>query len=233
MRLRRVWKPSNWWPDCMSLRSILRSLRTAGRGVLVGLPQAAEASDPFDLFDAWLRAAADAGIIEPTAMTLATATADGEPSARIVLLKEHGPAGFVFYTNYQSRKARDLSDNPRAALVFYWPVLARQVCVEGRVERVSREESERYFATRGRGSQLGAWASRQSEPLERRDELLTRFEEEKRRFDGHDVECPPFWGGYRLIPLRIQFWQGRADRLHDRVVFEPRDGGWAGRRLNP
>ena len=217
----------------MSLRTFLRSVWTAGRGVLVGLPDATEASDPFQLFDVWLKAAHESGMIEPTAMTLATAAADGEPSARIVLLKEHGATGFVFYTNFGSRKARDLDENSRASLVFYWPVLVRQVCVQGHVERLGREESERYFATRARGSQLGAWASRQSDALESRDELLERLAEVKKRFEGRDVECPPFWGGYRLIPSSIQFWQGRADRLHDRMVFERDSGGWTARRLNP
>ena len=217
----------------MSLRSILRSLWTAGRGVLVGLPEATETSDPLELFGAWLKAAEESGIIEPTAMTLATASVDGAPSARTVLLKAFGEDGFVFYTNYGSRKAGQLEENDQAALVFYWSVLARQVSIEGRVERVSQETSAAYFATRARGSQLGAWASRQSEPLVSRDELLTRYEAEKKRFDGRDVECPPFWGGYRLIPRRIQFWQGRADRLHDRVLFERTDQGWESTRLNP
>jgi pyridoxamine 5'-phosphate oxidase len=217
----------------MSLRSILRSIWTAGRGVLVGLPEATETSDPFELFGAWLEAAEASGIIEPTAMTLATATADGIPSARTVLLKAFDEEGFVFYTNYGSRKASQLAENDQASLVFYWPVLARQVCIDGRVERISRETSAAYFATRARGSQLGAWASRQSEPLESRDELLRQYDEQKRRFEGRDVECPPFWGGYVLIPKRIQFWQGRADRLHDRVLFERGDDGWKATRLSP
>ncbi len=217
----------------MSLHSILRTLWTAGRGTLVGLPEATEDADPFELFGAWLDAAKGSGIIEPTAMTLATVDAERSPSARTVLLKGFDESGFVFFTNYESRKSADLAENDRAALVFYWPVLLRQVCVEGRVSRVTREESEAYFATRPRGSQLGAWASSQSRSLESRAELLAQFEEMEERFRGREVECPPFWGGFRLVPRRMQFWQGRADRLHDRIRFDLEGSRWVATRLNP
>jgi pyridoxamine 5'-phosphate oxidase len=217
----------------MSFRSFLRSIRTAGRGVLVGLPEAATDSNPFELFGVWLAAARESGMIEPTAMTLATATADGAPSARMVLLKGFDERGFVFYTNYESRKAIEISENDRVSLVFYWPVLLRQVTVEGQVQKVSREESAAYFATRSRGSQLGAWASHQSRPLGSREELVACVEEMKERFRDRDVELPPFWGGYRVVPQRIHFWQGRSDRLHDRIMFERDGDGWVGTRLNP
>lgn len=197
------------------------------------MPEATKDADPVELFGAWLAAARESGMIEPTAMTLATVSGEGAPSARTVLLKAFDERGFVFYTNYESRKAEQLAGNDRAALVFYWPALARQVCVEGRVATISREESEEYFAARPRGSQLGAWASRQSRPLESRDELVARFEEERKRFSDREVDCPPFWGGYRLVPQRIQFWQGRADRLHDRILFERSGGTWKATRLNP
>jgi pyridoxamine 5'-phosphate oxidase len=189
------------------------------------------ASDPFDQFREWLDAAQEAGVPLADAMALATATVDGAPSARFVLLRALD-TGFVFFTNYGSRKGRELEANPRAALVFHWQPLGRQIRAEGPVEAVSPAESAEYFATRPRGAQLGAWASAQSEPIPGRAEL----EKELARIAGEypgDVPVPPFWGGFRLVPERIEFWQHRDDRLHDRFVYEREDEGWRIRRLAP
>jgi pyridoxamine 5'-phosphate oxidase len=218
----------------VTLFSRLRLLFTFGRGVVRGLPEATTDADPIELFRAWWSAAERAGVLLPEAMALATATPDGRPSVRMVLLKGLEERGCVFYTNYGSRKAHDLEANPFAALCLHWAVLQRQIRVSGRVERVSHEESESYFRTRSRGSKLGAWASRQSEPLPSRAELEERVRRYEARFTEGDVPLPSFWGGYRLVPDRIEFWQGRADRLHDRIVFERTEGrGWSARRLYP
>lgn len=218
----------------MSLVARLRTLWTFGRGVALGLPDPAPGADPFALFDEWFRAAREAGLFLPEAMTLATADRDGRPSARMVLLKGVDADGFTFFTNYESRKARQLDGNPHAALVFHWAVLERQVRVEGTVERLDAERSAAYFRTRGRGSQLGAWASRQSHPLEARADLEARYREVEARFEGQDVPLPPFWGGYRVRPRRIEFWQGRMSRMHDRWCFtRPDEGDWRTERLYP
>ncbi|MDH5761096.1 MAG: pyridoxamine 5'-phosphate oxidase [Gemmatimonadota bacterium] len=217
----------------MSVKSVLRALITMGRGVVKGIPEATAGRDPLDLFHEWFRAAAESGIFLPEAMALATASPDGAPSVRMVLLKGADADGFVFYTNYGSRKATELEDNPRASLCFHWAVLERQVRVEGTVERVSREESEAYFRTRARRSRLGAWASDQSRPLGERADLARRLRDTTERFAGDDVPLPDFWGGYRLRPHTIEFWQGKADRLHDRLVFEHTDHGWETHRLYP
>jgi pyridoxamine 5'-phosphate oxidase len=216
----------------MSLKSSLKTVLTLGQGVAVGLPDAAADADPIELFQVWFEAASESGILMPEAMTLATATPDGVPSARMVLLKGVDPSGFVFFTNYGSQKASELDANPRAALCFHWAVLQRQVRVTGTVARVTEEESAAYFATRGRGSQLGAWASRQSRVLERRAELEERVREVDAEHAG-EVPRPPFWGGYRVTPERIEFWQGRADRLHDRLRFQRDGDGWSTERLYP
>jgi len=172
-------------------------------------------------------------LLLPEAMNLATVNSEGMPSARLVLMKSFGDDGFVFYTNYESRKARDLEANPQAALTFHWRILQRQVRVEGRVSRTSESESEAYFRTRARGSQLGAWASVQSSPLADRDELVARMKARRAEFHGRDIPLPPFWGGYRLHVERFEFWQGRLDRLHDRLEYV-RDGqSWTMRRLSP
>jgi pyridoxamine 5'-phosphate oxidase len=192
-----------------------------------------EATDPFELFGSWFAAAAAAEILLPEAVTLATATPDGVPSARMVLLKGVDERGFVFYTNYESSKARDLDANPRAALCFHWPSLQRQVRVSGSVQRVGEEESRAYFATRPRGSRIGAWASQQSRTLLDREELTARVREYEERFAGGEVPLPPFWGGYLVVPERIEFWQGRTNRLHDRLVFTRARGGWTTERLYP
>ena len=216
----------------MSLKSSIKTLVTLGKGVARGLPEAADDRDPIELFVDWYDAAEESGILLAESCALATATADGAPSARMVLLKDVDARGFVFYTNYTSRKAAEMDENPRAALCFHWPVLERQVRVAGSVARISQEESAAYFATRPRGSRIGAWASRQSSPLPDRATLLGRVDKYKARYPD-DVPLPPFWGGYRLVPERIEFWQGKADRLHERLAFTREGEGWAAVRLYP
>jgi pyridoxamine 5'-phosphate oxidase len=190
--------------------------------------------DPLHLFQRWLDEAIAAGIHLPEAMTLATSTPEGKPSARLVLLKGADERGFVFYTNYNSMKARELDVNPQAALVFYWPQLERQVRVEGKVERTSTDESDAYFKTRPRESQIGALASPQSEVIPSRDMLQQRVRELEELYRDREVERPAHWGGYRLQPERIEFWKGRPGRLHDRILYErQKDGSWHRFRLAP
>jgi len=189
--------------------------------------------DPLEQFEHWFAEAKRAGVEVPEAMTLATADAEGAPSARMVLLKGVGEDGFVFYTGYGSRKSEELEQNPRAALVFYWRPLGRQVRVEGSVERVSESESAAYFATRPRGSQLAAWASQQSRPLGSREELERRYAELEREYEGREVPLPPHWGGYRLRPEAIEFWEHRENRLHDRIRYTRAREGWKVERLSP
>jgi pyridoxamine 5'-phosphate oxidase len=201
-----------------------------------GLSEGELAADPIEQFRLWLDQAMAADPQEFTTMTLATADREGRPSARIVLLKGVDERGFVFYTNYESRKGRELLENPRAALVFYWAALDRQVRVEGPVERTSREESEAYFRSRPLGSRLGAWASPQSERISGREEIERRVEEAGRRFPGGEVPLPDSWGGFRVRPEEIEFWQGRASRLHDRLRYVrplSRDEVWRVERLAP
>ncbi|MEX0837353.1 MAG: pyridoxamine 5'-phosphate oxidase [Gemmatimonadota bacterium] len=190
-------------------------------------------TDPIELFAGWFEAARAAGIELPEAVALATATPDGVPSVRMVLLKGFDDRGFTFFTNYESRKAGELDANPHAALCFHWKELDRQVRVTGEVRRVSEEESREYFVSRPKGSRLGAWASKQSRPLASRTELEGAVEAVRRRFPGGDVPLPPFWGGYRVLPERIEFWQGRSDRLHDRIAFDRTDDRWNAVRLYP
>jgi pyridoxamine 5'-phosphate oxidase len=193
--------------------------------------------DPLAQLERWLAEAVRARAHEPNAMTLATATPDGRPAARVVLLKGVDGRGLSFYTNLESRKAAELSANPRAALVFWWPELERQVRVEGRVERVGDAEADAYYASRPLGSRLGAWASPQSRPLADRAALDARLAEAEARFAGAGPEGPPrppFWGGFRVVPDAFEFWQGRPDRLHDRLAYAPDGrGGWAVTRLAP
>ncbi len=190
-------------------------------------------TDPFALFDIWFAEARAAEVNEPEAMAVATTGADGQPSVRMVLLKAHGREGFVFYTHEQSAKGTDLAENPRAALLFHWKSLRRQIRVEGPVARTSDDEADIYFASRSRDSQLGAWASDQSRPLDCRATFEQRFEEAKRRFEGQDVPRPSGWGGYRVVPDRIEFWTDRPHRLHERRLFTLSDGGWREGLLYP
>ncbi|HEX2294420.1 MAG TPA: pyridoxamine 5'-phosphate oxidase [Actinomycetota bacterium] len=189
--------------------------------------------DPVEQFGRWMDEALREGLLLPNTMTLATASAEGRPSARMVLLKGFDERGFVFYTNYESRKSRELDANPHAALVFYWSRLERQVRIEGRVERVPEEESDAYFVTRPQESRLGAWASRQSAPLASRAELEERVERLAREHAGRDVPRPPQWGGWLVRPEAVEYWQGRPNRLHDRFLYTRRDGGWERARLYP
>jgi pyridoxamine 5'-phosphate oxidase len=199
-----------------------------------GLREEDLAPDPFIQFGVWFDEVAQADIREPNAMTLATATPDGQPSARMVLLKGADARGFNFFTNYESRKGNELTANPRAALVFFWVQLERQVRVEGHVERLSSEESDAYFASRPEGSQLGAWASQQSAVLPGRGPLEARYEELRAQYEGHEAPRPPFWGGYRVVPETVEFWQGRVNRLHDRLRYRRQsDGSWVIERLSP
>lgn len=190
-------------------------------------------ADPFKQFDQWMHIAIEAGEYEPTAMTLATVTPEGWPAARIVLLKHYDERGFVLFTNYDSDKGRQLEAVPRAALVVYWHELERQVRIVGEVEKTSRAEAEAYFARRPRGSQLGAWVSRQSKVIASRDELKQGLATHEAEFAGRDVPCPPHWGGYRVKPVTIEFWQGRQNRLHDRLCYVREGEVWRIERLAP
>jgi len=190
-------------------------------------------ANPFALFDEWLAEARASEPNDPEAMALATAGSDGSPSVRIVLLKGHGPEGFIFYTNDESAKGEQIAGNPRAALLFHWKSLRRQVRVEGLVERVPDRDADAYFATRSRDSQLGAWASDQSRSLENREIFEARYDDARRQFDGQDVPRPPHWGGYRVIPERIEFWVDRPHRLHERRLFVRDGDSWSEGLLYP
>lgn len=197
------------------------------------LSKSSVAPDPIEQFSVWMKEALDAALIEPTAMTVSTVDAEGKPLSRVVLLKGFDAEGFVFFTNYESRKGSDLAANPHASLHFFWPELERQVIISGVAEKVSREQSEAYFASRPLGSRIGAWASKQSSVLADREELEKRVEEIQAKFSDGNVPCPPFWGGFRVKPTRVEFWQGRKSRLHDRIVYERIEGAWSIVRLSP
>lgn len=199
-----------------------------------GLREQDVSPDPVEQFGRWFEQACAAKVREPNAMTLATCGADGAPAARVVLLKDFHAAGFVFYTSYLSDKAKQLADNPRASMVFWWEAMARQVRIDGTVSRATDAEADAYFASRPRGSQLGAWASRQSGVIASHEAMAAAFVEADKRFEGGDVPRPSFWGGFRLRPARFEFWQGQRSRLHDRLCYTRQaDGGWTLKRLGP
>lgn len=225
----------------MSIASIRREYR------LAALTEQDVDADPFRQFDRWFHDAQEAQCLEPNAMTLATSSLDGVPDARLVLLKGVDHGGFVFFTDYRSQKGRTLDANPRAALCFFWPELERQVRINGTVRRISREESNAYFQSRPRGSRVGAWVSQQSSVLPSRDELDARVHAATERFGDGEVPLPDHWGGYRVVPLSLEFWQGRESRLHDRIRYrrshDAKDGAmdaasdtgtnWTRERLSP
>ena len=201
---------------------------------LQGLSKTEVNSNPFVQFQKWFDQALNANILEPNAMTVATTAVEGKPSARMVLLKDFDERGFVFYTNYNSQKGQELAENPQAALVFWWPELERQVRISGRVEKVADVESDRYFYSRPFESRLGAWTSNQSEVIENREVLEKKLEELKQEYQNQDVPRPPHWGGIRVIPTEIEFWQGRSSRLHDRLLYTRNvDDSWKIQRLSP
>ncbi|MGA8029783.1 MAG: pyridoxamine 5'-phosphate oxidase [Bryobacteraceae bacterium] len=214
-------------------RMFLTDLREEYR--LGGLTEQNCETNPIVQFERWMKDAQAADLKEPNAMTLSTATSDGRPSGRVVLLKEVSDIGFVFYTNYHSRKSRELETNPFAALTFYWPELERQVRAEGQVRRVSRQQSEAYFQSRPKGSRLGAWASKQSEVLPDRASLDVKLRAVEAKYaETDDVPVPEFWGGYCLIPETMEFWQGRTNRLHDRLQYRRKgENTWVVERLSP
>jgi pyridoxamine 5'-phosphate oxidase len=200
---------------------------------LAGLAEKDLARDPFRQFDKWFQEAQAAKLGEPNAMILATATRDGRPSARTMLLKAVDGRGFVFFTNYESRKGRELDANPQATLVFPWLEIERQVIVEGTVTKVAREETDAYFHSRPRASQLGAWVSQQSSIIPGRAGLEENFKTVEQKYAGHEVPVPPYWGGWRLAPEMVEFWQGRRSRLHDRLRYRRANDGWTIERLSP
>lgn len=201
---------------------------------LAGLSEAELNSDPIAQFNVWFQQALDADLLEPNAMTIATATPDGKPTARIVLLKGVDQRGFVFYTNYESQKGQQLIANPYAALVFLWDKLERQIRIEGKVVKLDREESAAYFHSRPKASQLGAWASAQSRVIPNREVLEQKLEDLQTQYKDETVPIPEHWGGFRVVPNRIEFWQGRPSRLHDRLVYDLKDDhSWQIQRLSP
>ena len=201
---------------------------------LQGLSETDADPNPFKQFQIWFDQTLAAQLPEPNAMTLATAKSDGKPSARMVLLKNFDERGFVFFTNYRSQKGQELADNPQAALVFWWAELERQVRIEGRVEKVSDQESDEYFHSRPLNSRLGAWVSEQSQVVKSREFLELRLQELKTQYENQDVPRPPHWGGFRVIPTVVEFWQGRPSRLHDRLNYRRLDNGsWLIERLSP
>lgn len=213
-------------------KSTIQNLRQDYRSA--SLLESDVATNPYNQFEKWFKEALNAEVLEPNAMTLATANTNGIPSARIVLLKEFTDEGFVFYTNYESQKGKEIESNPYAALIFFWADLERQIRIEGVVEKVSEEESNHYFLSRPKGSQLGALTSPQSQTISSREFLEERLAELEKEYEDKEVIKPEHWGGYRVIPNRIEFWQGRSSRLHDRIVYiQEKDQSWKFERLAP
>ncbi|MCI2284678.1 pyridoxamine 5'-phosphate oxidase [Colwellia sp. MSW7] len=217
----------------MTLFEKLRCLLTFGQGVALPLPEIPSHSSPFPLFKQWFEEANKSGILLPEAMSVSSCSSQGHPSSRMVLLKKFDEQGFVFFTNYGSRKSHELSENNNVALLFHWNVLQRQIRIEGTVEKVSQQESADYFHSRDRGSQVGAWASKQSQKLSHDSELKDRMAKLSQQYAEGEVPHPDFWGGWRVKPTYIEFWQGRASRLHDRVCFEKQADDWTHFKLHP
>lgn len=217
----------------MTLFEKLRCLFTFGQGVALPLPELSSNTTPAQLFELWFDDANKSGILLPEAMSVSSCNADGQPSSRMVLLKDYDEEGFVFFTNYASRKSQELAENNKVALLFHWNVLQRQIRIEGTVEKVSVQESADYFHSRDRGSQVGAWASKQSQRLNHDDELKEQMSHYQDKYSTGEVPHPEFWGGWRIKPHAIEFWQGRANRLHDRLCFEKDGDKWLNFKLNP
>jgi len=217
----------------MTFLEKLRCLLTFGQGVALPLPDISEASQPIELFDQWFNDAEKSGILLHESMSVSSCNKDGQPSSRMVLLKSFNENGFVFYTNYNSRKSHELEENNKVALLFHWNVLQRQVRIEGEVEKVSAQESAEYFHSRDRGSQIGAWASKQSTKITEDNQLDNRFKKLSNKFGDEEIPYPEFWGGWRVKPKNIEFWQGRASRMHDRICFEKKQQQWQQFKLQP
>jgi pyridoxamine 5'-phosphate oxidase len=217
----------------MTLFEKLRCLFTFGQGVALPLPPINENADPFSLFKLWFDDANSSGVLLPEAMSVSSVSQDGQPSCRMVLLKEFNQDGFIFYTNYSSRKSEELNKNDKIALLFHWNVLQRQIRIEGIVEKISAEQSAKYFHSRDRGSQIGAWSSKQSSEIQTKTELADSVAYYTKKFAGNPVPLPEFWGGWRIKPNYIEFWQGRASRLHDRVCFKQHNNQWKNFKLQP
>lgn len=217
----------------MTFLEKLKCLFTFGQGVALPLPEIDENMSPIELFDLWFKDANKSGILLPEAMSVSTVNSNGQPSSRMVLLKQFNQDGFVFYTNYGSRKHQELSENNKVALLFHWSVLQRQVRIEGTIEKLSEHESQAYFHSRDRGSQIGAWASKQSQRLKHDNELKDRVKTYTDKFENQQVPLPEFWGGLRVNPHYMEFWQGRASRLHDRICFEKTNDNWQQFKLHP
>jgi pyridoxamine 5'-phosphate oxidase len=220
----------------MTFLEKLRCLMTFGQGVTLSLPEISADSDPLILFNQWFEDAQKSGVLLPEGMSVSSCTEHGQPRSRMVLLKQFDAAGFVFYTNYASSKSDELEQNNKVALLFHWNVLQRQIRIEGTVEKISPEQSAAYFHSRDRGSQIGAWASKQSKKITSEDELSSRFSKFKKKFgQQQEIPYPEFWGGWRVKPHAIEFWQGRSSRLHDRICFEKsaQDAPWQHFKRHP
>jgi len=200
---------------------------------LIELNEKTVGKDPFEQFDIWFKDALNSRLPEPNAMIISTTSRAGMPSVRTVLLKSYDNRGFVFFTNYESKKGKDLGENPKAAILFLWKEMERQIRIIGRVEKTTQKESELYFRSRPKESQLGAWASKQSTVLPDRNQLTENYEKYRKQFEGKEIPLPPHWGGYRVIPTEFEFWQGRVNRLHDRICYSKERNSWYISRLSP